>query len=316
MRELCGIVPVNKPSGWTSFDVVAKLRRILGIRRIGHSGTLDPTAVGVLPILVGKATRACDILPDSDKTYRAGFRLGITTDTQDITGRVLEKFQGSGGLKISEKQLTAVFPEFTGSIMQVPPMYSAVKVGGVKLCDAARRGESLERQAKRREVRYIKLLSYDEASASGEIETSVSKGTYIRTLINDIGERLGCGGAMTSLIRTYACGFGLTDCISLEELSLLAEQGRAADAVLPVESVFTKEYKSVFLDGRSAARYKNGVRLRLSEASCCGEPSEGEKVCVFGRSAERVENSGDNEFLGIASFCRSEGLLKSFRNFY
>ena len=209
-----GIICLDKPQGFTSFDAVAKLRGILQTRRLGHGGTLDPMATGVLPIFVGNATKACDIMPDNTKSYRAGFRLGQVSDTQDVTGTILAEYQK----EVPQEDILAVIPEFTGKIMQLPPMYSAVQVNGKRLYDLARQGIEVERTPREIEVFSIDLADYDESAREGVLEISCGKGTYIRTIINDIGERLGCGGIMTSLVRTSSGGFTLADCHTFEEL--------------------------------------------------------------------------------------------------
>lgn len=301
--ELCGVLPVYKPSGWTSFDVVAKLKGILHTRRIGHSGTLDPMAMGVLPIFIGKATKACDMLPGGDKCYLAEFKLGLTTDTQDITGAVLSE---SNALPTKEALLTAA-KEFEGDIMQVPPMYSAVKIGGKKLYELAREGKTVERPAKLRHVEFINILRYDEQSGTGMLHTGVSKGTYIRTLIHDIGQRLGCGGVMTVLERTEAGGFCSEDCYTIEEIQQYADEGRIAGLIKPVSSCF-EEYGSVTLDGKCTRLYKNGVRLRSEQVGIRNPDKwDKEKLCVFGT---------DGEFLGIAYIDAQKDELVSLKNFY
>ena len=185
-----GILCIDKPQDFTSFDVVAKLRGILGMKRIGHAGTLDPMATGVLPVFVGTATKACDIMPDNSKSYRAGFLLGQTTDTQDVTGKILM----TSDKPVSEDDINKVLPEFTGKILQIPPMYSAVQVNGQRLYDLARQGIEVERKPREIEVKKINLIDYDEKTRTGNITISCGKGTYIRTIIHDIGGKLGCGG--------------------------------------------------------------------------------------------------------------------------
>ena len=217
-----GILCVNKPQDFTSFDVVAKLRGILQMKRLGHGGTLDPMATGVLPVFVGSATKACDIMPDNTKSYRAGFRLGAVSDTQDVWGEVRE----CSDMAVSREDIEAVIPDFTGKIMQLPPMYSAVQVNGQRLYDLARQGIEVERQAREIEVDSLVLESYDSVSREGVLSIACGKGTYIRTIISDIGEKLGCGGIMTSLVRTSSGGFFLDDCHSFEEIQCARDEGR------------------------------------------------------------------------------------------
>ena len=257
--ELCGIICVNKPSGFTSFDVIAKMRGILKMKRLGHAGTLDPMATGVLPVFAGRAAKACDILPDHDKTYRAGFRLGVSTDTQDSTGTVLSE----SGTAVPRDRLLSVLESFRGSIEQIPPMYSAVSVNGKRLYELAREGKTVERPARTVTVYSLELLNYDEESRSGTLEVSCSKGTYIRTLINDIGDALACGGIMTSLVRTHACGFSLEDCVTLEQLQKAAENGGDfLPFIKPIEDVFA-DFPALHLKGAQERMYRNGVKLDL-----------------------------------------------------
>ena len=227
--NLNGIICVNKPPEFTSFDVIAKMRGIMRVKRLGHAGTLDPMATGVLPVFVGRATKACDILPDRDKVYRAGFKLGLVSDTQDIYGTVSE---GKSAADITAEQVKDALGGFVGDIMQVPPMYSAVMINGQRLYDLARQGVVVEREPRPVTVFSLELLEYDEGTCSGSLEISCSKGTYIRTLINDVGDTLGCGGVMTSLVRTKACGFSLEDCVTLEDLQKLANYGVSAEKYL------------------------------------------------------------------------------------
>lgn len=303
-KELSGIIPVNKPQGWTSFDVIAKLRGILRIKRLGHSGTLDPMATGVLPVFVGKATKACDMLPYSEKSYKAGFKLGLTTDTQDITGKILTE---SGELP-SLEQLKAAAEKFTGDIMQIPPMYSAVKVGGKKLYELAREGKTVEREPRLRHIDFINIVEYSSETGEGILYTDVSKGTYIRTLIHDMGQELGCGGAMTSLTRLSAAGFCLEQCVTVEEIQKYADEGRLAEILKPLESCFESIYPRLTLSERCTPLYKNGVKLRGGQVGIKDIPSaDGKSFCIFG-------SGGD--FLGIAQLDASKDELKSVKNFY
>lgn len=254
-----GILCVNKPAGFTSFDVVAKLRGILRERRLGHGGTLDPMATGVLPVFVGTATKACDIMPDNTKSYRAGFRLGETTDTQDVTGEVLTHSDTA----VAEDALRAVIPGFIGDIMQLPPMYSAVQVNGQRLYDLARKGVEVEREPRPITVYGIDLVSYDAASREGVLDISCGKGTYIRTIISDIGERLGCGGVMTSLVRTSSGGFTLGDCFTFEQIQQARDEERLEELILPIERVFAK-LPRLKLNEAQTRMYRNGVKLDLA----------------------------------------------------
>lgn len=253
-----GIILINKPQNFTSFDVVAVARRKFGTKKVGHGGTLDPMATGVLPVFIGCATKAVDLLPDSGKSYRAGFRLGLTSDTLDIWGELSEEKPAD----IGKAALEAVLERFRGEIEQTPPMYSALKVGGRKLCDLARQGIEVERKARKITISRLDLLEFD--GKNGIIEVDCSTGTYIRTLVDDIGKSLGTGAVMTSLCRTRACGFTLSECVSIEELR---EKPLDELKLLSVESVF-RDLPAAALDEVQTRMYLNGVRLdadRLAE---------------------------------------------------
>lgn len=253
-----GIILINKPQNFTSFDVVAVVRRKFGTKKVGHGGTLDPMATGVLPVFIGCATKAVDLLPDSGKSYRAGFRLGLTSDTLDIWGKLSEEKPAD----IGREALEAVLERFRGEIEQTPPMYSALKVGGRKLCDLARQGIEVERKARKITISRLDLLEFD--GKNGVIEVDCSTGTYIRTLVDDIGKSLGTGAVMTELCRTRACGFTLVECVSIEKLR---EKPLDELKLLSVESVF-RDLPVTVLDEVQTRMYLNGVRLdadRLAE---------------------------------------------------
>lgn len=293
-----GILCVNKPQDFTSFDVVAKLRGILQMKRLGHGGTLDPMATGVLPVFVGNATKACDIMPDNTKSYRAGFRLGAVSDTQDVWGEVRE----CSDMVVSRESLEAVLPEMTGRIMQLPPMYSAVQVNGRRLYDLARQGIEVERQAREIEVGSLVLESYDSSTREGVMSISCGKGTYIRTIISDIGEKLGCGGIMTSLVRTSSGGFGLEDCHSFEEIQQAKDEGRLEELILPIDRVFEKLPK-LRLGEAQTRMYRNGVKLELSRIRGITEAAE--QYGVYGY---------DGGFIGTANADRENGILRVGKN--
>ncbi len=227
-----GIITVHKENGYTSHDVVAKLRGICGQKKIGHTGTLDPEATGVLPVCLGSGTKLCDMLTDRDKEYVAVLRLGVETDTQDMTGRVLAEHT----VEADEEQVREAVLSFQGSYLQTPPMYSALKVNGKKLYELAREGKEVERQA--REVRIEEIEILEQHLPTLRLRVVGSKGTYIRTLCADIGQKLGCGGAMESLVRTRVGEFSLKEAHTLGELQALRDQGRLSEAVSSVESVF------------------------------------------------------------------------------
>ncbi len=230
-----GIINVYKEAGYTSHDVVARMRGICGQKKIGHTGTLDPQAVGVLPVCLGSGTRLCDLLTDRDKEYVAQLLLGVTTDTQDTTGSVLSREQVDAQ-RCPEEAIRRAVLGFVGEYDQVPPMYSALKVNGRKLCDLARAGKVVERKPRRVRIREIEIREISLPVVT--LRVSCSKGTYIRTLCADIGERLGCGGTMQSLVRTRSGSFCLEDAVSLSELQRRKEQGTLAEVVIPVERMF------------------------------------------------------------------------------
>lgn len=296
MAELNGIIPVYKEQGWTSFDVVAKLRGILHMKKLGHGGTLDPMAEGVLPVFVGKATKACDIIPDRRKEYEAGFVLGVTTDTQDTTGKVLSENAGA----VSSETLKAAAQRFVGEIMQIPPMYSAVKVGGKKLYELAREGKTVEREPRPIFVESIDITEYDEKTRSGKMYVKCHKGTYIRTIINDIGDAVGTGAAMTSLVRTYSGGCKAEDCYTIEQIAEICDGGKAEDIIIPADRAF-EDYERIDLSQRITGLYRNGVKLRPSQV---GKSVPDDKIY-------RVYGS-DGEFIGTGHFCGEE--FRSMKN--
>lgn len=254
-----GIIVINKPQNFTSFDVVAVMRRVAKTKKVGHTGTLDPMATGVLPLLFGNATKAQSLLPDSSKEYIAEFKLGITTDTLDIWGTIKEE----KAVSISTSDIETLIPNFTGDILQLPPMYSAIQKDGKRLYELARQGIEVEREKRPVNIGTLKLLSYDEENHSGKLLVSCSKGTYIRSLIDDIGAELGCGAVMTSLCRTSACGFTLENAITIEQAKELANADNLESVLHSVEGVFTP-YRQVAITQPQAKRFCNGGQLDLS----------------------------------------------------
>ena len=282
-----GIIIIDKPAGWTSMDVCGKLRGILKTTKVGHAGTLDPMATGVLPVFVGHATRAVSYAESGDKEYVAGLRLGLVTNTQDTSGDVLEQHP----VHISAQQLEAVLPRFTGEIEQVPPMYSAIKINGQKLYELARKGREIERPARRVTIHALELLG----GGDGEflLRVRCSKGTYVRTLCHDIGQVLGCGGCMSSLRRTMAAGFTLDDCRTIEDVQA---QGEAL--LSPVDSLF-RQYPAYRI-----------VSEREEHRCRCGNPlaAEGLQPGLY-----RVYG-GDGAFLCLSRW--ENGVLTSEKNFF
>lgn len=249
-----GIINIHKTAGFTSHDVVAKMRGICGQKKIGHTGTLDPQATGVLPVCLGSATKVCDMLTDRDKEYVAELLLGVTTDTQDTTGEILETRHVDESSFSAERIKEAVM-SFLGSYEQLPPMYSAIKVNGKKLYELAREGREVERKTRNVTIHELEILEVRLPVI--KFRAACSKGTYIRTLCADIGERLSCGGAMQSLVRTRAGGFFLKDAVSLETLQELRDTGRLEDVVLPVDSVFA-EYPDLHVSEGQRKLLENG----------------------------------------------------------
>ena len=269
-----GVVLIHKEKAFTSFDVVAVVRKLTGQRKVGHTGTLDPNATGVLPVLLGTATKAQDIVPRHDKKYRADFRLGIATDTLDIWGTVTEESPA----RVSRDEIEKALPAFRGEIEQLPPMYSAVSVDGKRLYQYAREGKEVERRTRRVTVYELELVSFDRDTQSGVLNIFCSNGTYIRTLIDDLARSLGTVGVMTDLVRIEACGYRIEDTVTLSELKALAESGEfppkalTEDGDLPdeaqtyylrnVENLFA-EYPELTVSDKQAQRFKNGNPLDI-----------------------------------------------------
>ncbi|MBR3963388.1 MAG: tRNA pseudouridine(55) synthase TruB [Oscillospiraceae bacterium] len=257
---MTGILPVKKPQKFTSFDVIGKLRGVTKTRKIGHSGTLDPMATGVLPLFFGGATKCCDILPNEDKRYVADLKFGIVTDTQDIFGKVLKETKSH----VLKEEFEHVMLGFIGKQMQTPPMYSAVKVNGRPLYDLAREGKTVERAQKEIEVYDIKLLEFDEHAQTAKIEVSCGKGTFIRTLINDMGEKLGFGASMTALERTMAAGFDISECYTISEIEEMMQNGTFEEHLIPIERLYENLPKLILSDFDKRL-YRSGVPLDLQK---------------------------------------------------
>ena len=255
MRDnVSGILLMNKPAGFTSHDVVAKLRGILHMRKIGHGGTLDPLATGVLPVFLGGATKAADFAAAQDKEYIAGFTLGFSTDTQDIGGAVLQTSQKT----VSQTDIEKILYKFIGKQQQIPPMYSAVKINGKKLYELARKGKEIDRPPRDINVQALTLLSFDPETRKGSLRCIVSKGTYVRTLINDIGEVLGAKACLHSLIRIRAGQFAIENCHTFAEVEQAAANGMLHTLLTPTDSLFT-EYPAVVLSQEGAERAARGA---------------------------------------------------------
>lgn len=296
-----GVLVVNKPKEFTSFDVVALVRKLSGQRKIGHTGTLDPNATGVLPLLLGNATKAQDIIINHDKEYEAEFRLGFTSDTLDVWGNVRE----CSDKKISREDIEKIIPDFTGKIQQIPPMFSAVQKDGKRLYDLARQGIEVERQPREVTVYSLALTDFDERTQTGALKIKCSKGTYVRTLIDDIGRVLECGGIMTALNRTNACGYSLDEALTLEQIKSLADNHRLEEKLLSTESLFG-EYKSITVTQAQARRFLNGGALDISRTALAKGCNDKE---IF-----RV-NDREKGFLGLGQTDLNTNQLKIYKNF-
>ena len=253
---MIGIVIIDKPEGWTSQDVTARLRRVFNTRRIGHGGTLDPMATGVLPVFVDRATRGVEFFEHAEKIYEATLRLGLTTDTEDVTGQVLSEQE----VRISEQDFLNILPKFRGKIQQIPPMYSALKVNGQKLCDLARKGREVERQP--REIEIFELECLEFSGNTVRLRVHCSKGTYIRTLCKDIGAALGCGGCMAALRRVQAGEYTIDQAVPLQTLLDCENPGEYLRAV---DTLFT-QYPPVTLTANQEKRCRNGGSFTLPMA--------------------------------------------------
>ena len=252
-----GMIVIDKPAGWTSMDVCAKLRGMFHEKRVGHAGTLDPMATGVLPVFIGRATRAVEFAADSDKEYIAGLKLGVVTNTQDATWEVLEERPVS----ITGDQLRAALGRFTGDIEQLPPMYSAIKINGKKLYELARKGKEVERKPRPVTIYELELLGWPDAGEDFQLRIRCSKGTYVRTLCHDIGQALGCGGCMSSLRRVKAAGFTLADSIALEAVQAAVDRGEGEELLLPVERLFAGVPVLVLRGAGAEKKVRNGSSL-------------------------------------------------------
>ena len=296
-----GMINVYKEKGFTSHDVVAKLRGICKQKKIGHTGTLDPDAVGVLPVCLGCATRLCDMLTDKDKEYVAVLRLGITTDTQDATGKVLAEKEVS----VSEEEVRAVIASFEGEQLQIPPMHSALKVNGKKLYELAREGKEIERKARPIVVHEIEILS--ENMPEFTIRVKCSKGTYIRTICHDIGQKLSCGGVMVSLKRTKVRNFGIEDAYTLSQIEDMAKEGKLCEILLPVEKVFEK-LPEIRVKETAMKALLNGNQLKKEEILMLSDEAlKAEEVRVYG---------ADGRFYGVYGYQEGRKLFCPIKMFF
>ncbi len=289
-----GIINIYKERGYTSHDVVARMRGILKQKKIGHTGTLDPEAVGVLPVCVGAATKLCDLFTDQSKTYEAVLRLGITTDTEDMTGTVL--LESDSWKDLTDEEICKAVYSFVGEYDQVPPMYSALKVNGKKLYEYARKGVEIKREPRRVHIYGIRIISVNKPCVRMRI--SCSKGTYIRTLCADIGEKLGCGGCMQELTRTRVGDFLLEDSITLKKLTELCQNGGIDKVLMPVDYVFKGLYAGVV--STAGERFlMNGNPIAFNFVTLC-EPTSKDEVRLSGDYSNTVRMYDVNKhFIGL-----------------
>ena len=296
-----GIINIYKEKGYTSHDVVAKMRGILKMKKIGHTGTLDPDAEGVLPVCVGKATKLVDLITDKDKTYKAVCKLGVTTDTQDITGKVITTHE----VHTNQDELMSVINCYIGEYDQLPPMYSAIKVDGKRLYELARQGKEIERERRRVVINNISLLDYNDKEQEFTVCVECGKGTYIRTLLHDIGESLGCGATMKSLVRTAVGGFGINEALTLAELENLVQQDGLQPYLVTVDEVFSqypkvvvaREYNKLIYNGNMFT--PEHVQMPLQE---------------IGSYVVRVFDS-EEQFIGLYTFLSEEKRYKPKKMF-
>lgn len=297
-----GIIAIDKPKGYTSFDIVAIVRKYIKQRKVGHTGTLDPLATGVLPILVGRATKVVPYMADETKEYIAQFQLGVTSDTLDITGKLSDKKESN----VRFLDMLGTLEKFKGDIEQVPPMYSAVSKNGVKLYKLARQGIEISREARQVTIYDIKLRFFDEDGQWGEFFVSCSKGTYVRALCADMGDALGCGAVMTGLRRTKACSFSIDQCISLDEFKDLAERGLLGEKIFPIDDLLAS-YPKVCVTSKQAMRFLNGGELSIDRLSDVGNLADQTLIRVY---------SDIGDFISIG---RLDGIslipMKNFKSF-
>lgn len=298
---LDGIINVYKEKGYTSHDVVAKMRGILKMKKIGHTGTLDPDAEGVLPVCVGKATKLVDLITDKDKTYKAVCKLGITTDTQDITGKVMTTCE----VNTSQEELEKVINNYIGEYLQLPPMYSAIKVDGKKLYELARQGKEIERERRRVVIKSITLLNYEEQEQEFTVVVECGKGTYIRTLLHDIGESLGCGATMKSLTRTAVGVFRVEEALRLSEIEALVREDKLQSHIVTVEDVFAHFPKVVVASEYNRLIY-NGNQFTPEHVQEPMQEVETDVVRVF---------DSEGHFIGLYTFKDEEKLYKPWKMF-
>lgn len=296
-----GIINVYKEKGYTSHDVVAKMRGILKIKKIGHTGTLDPDATGVLPVCIGKGTKLVDMITDKDKTYEAVLKLGMTTDTQDITGKV----QTTSEVNVGYDRICEVINSYIGEYDQLPPMYSAIKVNGQKLYELARQGKEIERERRRVTINGIRILDFNETEHEVSMSVDCSKGTYIRTLLHDIGADLGCGGTMKSLVRTAVGSFQIQNALKLSEIEALMKENRIEEYVVAVDEVFQK-YDKINVQRDFHKLIYNGNVFMVEHIIPVQKEHTSSNVRVYDE---------DDNFIGIYCYQQDDKLFKPVKMF-
>lgn len=290
-----GIIVVNKPKNHTSFDVIAILRKKLGQKKIGHMGTLDPMATGVLPILLGSTAKFQIFTEENEKEYIAEIIFGLTTTTWDIFGEETGKKETN----ISKENLAEILPKFTGEIMQVPPMFSAIKKNGVKLCDLARKGKEIEREARKVEIKNLEILDFNEEKQTAKLKILCSKGTYIRSLCHEIGAALGTGACMGELTRTLSNSFRLEESIALEKIKNMELNEIIENLVLPTDRLF-KSNRSVCVSEDQARMFRNGIALKTELLNISEEFKNDEIIKIY----------EDKKFIGLGKFDSSEKVIR------
>lgn len=296
-----GIINIDKEKGFTSHDVVAKLRGIIGQKKIGHTGTLDPDATGVLPVCLGKATKLCDLLTDTNKIYEATLLLGITTDTQDMSGTIISECQTN---ELIQENVVEVIAGFVGPYEQIPPMYSALKVNGKKLYELAREGKTIERKSRTVTIYNIEIIQVSLPRV--QMRVSCSKGTYIRTLCHDIGAKLQCGGCMETLRRTSAGGFEIAKSITLSEVEKMKQNDTLMNVITPIDAMF-QNYKAVKVKNESIALVYNGNPFSKANMIDPIEFGQDEKIRVYNES---------NDFIAIYQYQQSKDLFEIVKMFF
>lgn len=296
-----GIIVINKDKDFTSFDVVAVVRKLLKVKKVGHTGTLDPNATGVLPVLIGNATKAQDIIPDHDKAYIANFKFGIMTDTLDIWGKVIKEEKTN----ISANDLQKAMKSFIGEISQIPPMYSSVMVDGVRLYKLAREGKEIDRPSRKRFIYELNLLEFNEETQQGRLYVKCSKGTYVRSLIDDIAKSINSIAVMTDLCRVEACSYTLDDAISLDKLKQLVINNEVESVLLSTESLF-KEYDEIIVSEKQAVRFDNGNFLDLDRLD--------KSIVKENKKIYRVKDK-ENRFISLGVVDLESNSLKMYKHF-